>query len=88
MDTRDQLISLGMHNHDNSQSNDEKNINEKVDDIPYLVCTYSFSILDLHRTFPENIYFATSDGLRKPLRNVLGAVAHKNHDQGYCQVCK
>ncbi|XP_076096427.1 growth hormone-regulated TBC protein 1-A-like isoform X1 [Mytilus galloprovincialis] len=41
--------------------------------------------LDLHRTFPENIYFATSDGLRKPLRNVLGAVAHKNHDQGYCQ---
>lgn len=41
--------------------------------------------LDLHRTFPENIYFATSDGLRKPLRNVLAAVSHKNADQGYCQ---
>ena len=42
--------------------------------------------LDLHRTFPENIYFASSGGLRKPLRNVLAAVSHKNHDQGYCQV--
>lgn len=41
--------------------------------------------LDLHRTFPENIYFTTSDGLRQPLRNVLSAVCHKNQDQGYCQ---
>ncbi|XP_062575181.1 growth hormone-regulated TBC protein 1-A-like [Saccostrea cucullata] len=41
--------------------------------------------LDLHRTFPENIYFSTKDGLRNSLSNVLIAVSHHNPDKGYCQ---
>nr|XP_022341378.1 growth hormone-regulated TBC protein 1-A-like isoform X1 [Crassostrea virginica] len=41
--------------------------------------------LDLHRTFPENIFFSTKDGLRNSLRNVLVAVAHHNPEKGYCQ---
>ncbi|XP_064615398.1 growth hormone-regulated TBC protein 1-A-like [Liolophura sinensis] len=44
--------------------------------------------LDIHRTFPENIYFAETDdpsGLRNPLRKVLTALAHKNQRTGYCQ---
>lgn len=44
------------------------------------------SCLDLHRTFPENIFFSTKDGLRNSLRNVLVAVAHHNPEKGYCQV--
>ncbi len=44
---------------------------------------------DLHRTFPNNIYFkSTSDpkGLQQPLFNVLLAFAHANPQIGYCQV--
>ncbi|XP_048746761.2 growth hormone-regulated TBC protein 1-A-like [Ostrea edulis] len=41
--------------------------------------------LDLHRTFPENIYFSTKDGLRNSLSNVLVALSHYNPDKGYSQ---
>lgn len=43
---------------------------------------------DLHRTFPNNIYFAKANdprGLQQPLFNVLLAFAHANPDVGYCQ---
>ncbi|XP_013393839.1 growth hormone-regulated TBC protein 1 isoform X1 [Lingula anatina] len=43
---------------------------------------------DLHRTFPENIYFCDTldpTGLRQPLCNVLTAFALKNPKIGYCQ---
>ena len=46
-------------------------------------------IADIHRTFPENIYFARMDdpaGLQKPLKNVLSAFALNNPHVGYCQV--
>ncbi|XP_021356102.1 growth hormone-regulated TBC protein 1-A-like isoform X1 [Mizuhopecten yessoensis] len=41
--------------------------------------------IDLHRTFPDNIYFSANGNLRGPLFNVLIALSHKNSDQGYCQ---
>ncbi|KAL5005119.1 hypothetical protein ScPMuIL_018575 [Solemya velum] len=44
--------------------------------------------LDVHRTFPDNIYFTAADdpsGLRRPLYNVLLAVATNNDKTGYCQ---
>ncbi|KAK3095820.1 hypothetical protein FSP39_019638 [Pinctada imbricata] len=41
--------------------------------------------MDLHRTFPDNIYFTGTEGFRKPLNNVLVALAHKNIERGYCQ---
>lgn len=41
--------------------------------------------LDLHRTFPENIFFSSEDGLQRPLRNVLVAVSLYNPDKGYSQ---
>ncbi|KAJ8031020.1 Growth hormone-regulated TBC protein 1-A [Holothuria leucospilota] len=42
---------------------------------------------DLHRTFPENIYFGNDspNGKRSSLRNVLTAFAQHNPDIGYCQ---
>lgn len=41
---------------------------------------------DIHRTFPENIYFADApEGKRQPLFNVLVAFAHHRQDIGYCQ---
>ncbi|GFO49902.1 growth hormone-regulated tbc protein 1 [Plakobranchus ocellatus] len=46
-------------------------------------------LLDIHRTFPENVYFnALSDpqSLRKPLQNVLEAISISNPHVGYCQV--
>ncbi|GFS23338.1 growth hormone-regulated TBC protein 1 [Elysia marginata] len=45
-------------------------------------------LLDIHRTFPENVYFnALSDpqSLRKPLQNVLEAISISNPHVGYCQ---
>ncbi|KAK7484864.1 hypothetical protein BaRGS_00023907 [Batillaria attramentaria] len=45
-------------------------------------------MLDIHRTFPENIYFANTidpSGLQKPLTNVLKAFALNNPHIGYCQ---
>ncbi|XP_014773213.1 growth hormone-regulated TBC protein 1-A isoform X2 [Octopus bimaculoides] len=45
--------------------------------------------LDLHRTFPENIYFSdtndTESSLQVPLYNVLKALAIKNKKIAYCQ---
>ncbi|KAK7090122.1 hypothetical protein V1264_009964 [Littorina saxatilis] len=44
--------------------------------------------LDIHRTFPENIYFVDirdPAGLQKPLKNVLTAFALHNPHIGYCQ---
>lgn len=41
--------------------------------------------LDLHRTFPENIFFSSEDGLQRPLRNVLVAASLYNPDKGYSQ---
>jgi len=42
---------------------------------------------DIHRTFPENIYFheLRQDNLLKPMCNVLRAYAQYNPDIGYCQ---
>lgn len=45
---------------------------------------------DIHRTFPDNIYFRDESGgdpncKRGPLFNVLVAVSHKNKTTGYCQ---
>nr|XP_006820829.1 PREDICTED: growth hormone-regulated TBC protein 1-A-like [Saccoglossus kowalevskii] len=42
---------------------------------------------DIHRTFPENIYFkeGAEEGKRKPLYNVLVAYGHHNSGVGYCQ---
>ena len=48
-----------------------------------------FLFVDIHRTFPNNLYFCSdtdSQSLRKPLYNVLMAVGHKNSSKGYCQV--
>lgn len=45
-------------------------------------------MLDLSRTFPENIYFANIQdpaGLQKPLKHVLSAFAAHNPHIGYCQ---
>ena len=48
-------------------------------------------IADIHRTFPDNIYFQDTpsdpNAKRKPLFNVLVAFGHKNKQAGYCQVC-
>ncbi|PIK59536.1 putative growth hormone-regulated TBC protein 1-A [Apostichopus japonicus] len=44
--------------------------------------------IDLHRTFPENIYFcndAAASGKQDSLRNVLKAFANHNPEIGYCQ---
>lgn len=52
-----------------------------------LFLKFKFLILDLHRTFPENVNF--SDGLsskKQDLFNVLSAYAHYNPTVGYCQV--
>ena len=42
---------------------------------------------DLHRTFPENIYFCndSGDSKRPSLENVLIAYGHHNKAIGYCQ---
>jgi len=40
--------------------------------------------LDLHRTFPENKYFQSEEGISQ-LRNVLTAYAWRNPSVGYCQ---
>ncbi|XP_005107894.1 growth hormone-regulated TBC protein 1 [Aplysia californica] len=45
-------------------------------------------MLDIHRTFPENVYFSElgdPNSLRKPLQNVLEAVSLSNPHIGYCQ---
>ncbi|XP_059145840.1 growth hormone-regulated TBC protein 1-like isoform X2 [Physella acuta] len=45
-------------------------------------------VLDLHRTFPENVYFSelTDPGsLRRPLQNVLEAISLSIPHIGYCQ---
>lgn len=58
-------------------------LSQKLDDI----ATESIK-LDIHRTFPENIYFANTmdpSGLQKPLKNVLKAFALNNPHIGYCQ---
>lgn len=44
--------------------------------------------MDIHRTFPDNMYFASKNdtkSLRKPLFNVLVAIGHRNRTLGYCQ---
>ncbi|XP_052286569.1 growth hormone-regulated TBC protein 1-A-like isoform X2 [Dreissena polymorpha] len=44
--------------------------------------------LDIHRTFPDNLYFMSetdSRGLRKPLYNILLAIGTRNKTVGYCQ---
>lgn len=44
--------------------------------------------LDLHRTFPDNIHFRSSDDfetLQVPLYNILKCIALKNPQVGYCQ---
>ncbi|XP_053733019.1 growth hormone-regulated TBC protein 1-A-like isoform X1 [Synchiropus splendidus] len=43
--------------------------------------------LDLHRTFPDNVFFRTKadPGLQKTLYNVLLAYGHHNRAVGYCQ---
>ncbi|XP_070538915.1 growth hormone-regulated TBC protein 1-A-like isoform X3 [Ptychodera flava] len=42
---------------------------------------------DIHRTFPDNIYFkdGSDEGKRRPLYNVLVAYGHHNKGVGYCQ---
>ncbi|XP_038051040.1 growth hormone-regulated TBC protein 1-A-like [Patiria miniata] len=42
---------------------------------------------DLHRTFPENIYFCNDSTVskRSSLQNVLVAFAHNHRTDGYCQ---
>ncbi|CAH1782222.1 unnamed protein product, partial [Owenia fusiformis] len=43
---------------------------------------------DIHRTFPDNIFFGDMSNpqtMRRPLQNVLIAFAHHNKDIGYCQ---
>ena len=44
--------------------------------------------IDLHRTFPNNIYFSGKDSntLQQLLFNVLLAHANRNPHIGYCQV--
>lgn len=42
--------------------------------------------IDLPRTFPDNIYFASSDGCQDQLYRVLFALAADNREIGYCQV--
>nr|XP_061827902.1 growth hormone-regulated TBC protein 1-A-like [Nerophis lumbriciformis] len=43
--------------------------------------------LDVHRTFPDNVFFQSQaePGLLKALHNVLLAYGHHNTDVGYCQ---
>lgn len=42
--------------------------------------------LDLHRTFPNNIFFKSTKHCQNELFNVLVAYAHHNPKVGYCQV--
>jgi len=46
--------------------------------------------LDMHRTFPDNVYFrddeTDSQAKCAALFNVLNALAHNNRQVGYCQV--
>lgn len=42
--------------------------------------------LDLHRTYPDNIFFQTTDHYQNELYNILVAYAHHNPKVGYCQV--
>ncbi|XP_025078772.1 growth hormone-regulated TBC protein 1-A-like isoform X2 [Pomacea canaliculata] len=55
----------------------------------YLDSSITESImLDINRTFPENIYFANERdpaGLQRPLKHVLMAFALNNPHVGYCQ---
>ncbi|KAL0281468.1 UNVERIFIED_CONTAM: hypothetical protein PYX00_002449 [Menopon gallinae] len=41
--------------------------------------------LDLHRTYPDNIFFQTTDHYQNELYNILVAYAHHNPKVGYCQ---
>ena len=45
---------------------------------------------DMHRTFPDNVYFqdnrTDSEAKCATLFNVLTALAHNNRQVGYCQV--
>lgn len=41
---------------------------------------------DLHRTYPDNIYFNGADDRQRQLCNILVAYAHDNMEVGYCQV--
>ena len=45
---------------------------------------------DMHRTFPDNVYFqddrTDSEAKCVTLFNVLTALAHNNRQVGYCQV--
>ncbi|KAK6195609.1 hypothetical protein SNE40_001000 [Patella caerulea] len=61
----------------------EKYINEKLE--PKVEESIK---LDIHRTFPDNIYFADiqdPQAMRRPLKHVLTAIARKNTRIGYCQ---
>lgn len=42
--------------------------------------------LDLHRTFPNNIFFKSTEHCQSELFNILVAYAHHNPKVGYCQV--
>ena len=44
--------------------------------------------LDLHRTFPNNIFFKRPEFCQTQLFNILAAYAHHNPKIGYCQVCQ
>ncbi|CAG5119981.1 unnamed protein product [Candidula unifasciata] len=44
--------------------------------------------LDIHRTFPENVYFSQlsdPNSLQRPLQNILEAISLSNPHIGYCQ---
>jgi len=47
-------------------------------------------VIDMHRTFPDNVYFrddrTDSQAKCATLFNVLTALAHNNRQVGYCQV--
>ena len=52
-----------------------------------LSCSCLCCLVDIKRTYPENIYFKEiDDSLLKPLSNVLTAYAAYNPHIGYCQV--
>ncbi|ESO98866.1 hypothetical protein LOTGIDRAFT_187086 [Lottia gigantea] len=76
------LTNAELYLRDNPRMYD-KLINEKAD--PKVEESIK---LDIHRTFPDNIYFADitdPQAMRLPLKHVLSAVAIKNSRVGYCQ---
>lgn len=66
----------------------ETHCNKMVKSWAALVNLWLKYVLDLNRTFPDNVHFRKTSNpcMQKSLANVLVAYGHHNPAVGYCQV--